>query len=219
MISIVTAYQSQVQMTREWLNNIDQHRGGHQLEVILVNAGCETKIEHPVLTKRIDLPENISFSHSMNTGINAATGRYVVVMNNDCFPGRDWLDTLIRCQQDTGAYVTSPEVSSPTLACVSGQVLDRSHPDYAVVRFYPAVCWMLSRECVDTVGLFDEQFVPTFFEDNDYAKRVEEAKGKFIVVTACQAQHKRSQENSANLNMGEAYGASQRRYKQKWGGK
>ena len=215
MISIVTAYQSQVQMTREWLNNIDQHRGGHQLEVILVNAGCPTLIEHPALTHRIDLPENISFSHSMNTGINAATGRYVVVMNNDCFPCHDWLDTLIRCQQESGAYVTSPEVSSPTLSCV-GRVVSRT-ADYAIVTFYPAVCWMLSRECIDKVGLFDEQFVPTFFEDNDYAKRVKEAGGKFIVVTACQALHKRSQENSANLNMGEAYSENQRRYKQKWG--
>lgn len=216
-VSIVAGYQSQVAMTFEFLDNLRAVCASErEREMILVNAGCPTKLEHPYITKRIDLPENISFSHTMNTGIRASKGDFVIVMNNDCFPTHGWIDKLVRYQQQTGAFITSPEVSSPSLSCVGHCITDNENGDYAVVNFYPAVCWMLTRECIDKVGLFDEQFVPTFFEDNDYARRVQDAGGKFIVVRKVAALHRRSVENSANLNMSEAYAANESRYKRKW---
>jgi GT2 family glycosyltransferase len=218
-VSIVTGYQSQVDMTREFLDNLQAVSGGeYTLEMILVNAGCPEKITHPFITRRIDLPVNVSFANTMNIGIRAAHGDYVIVMNNDAFPRPGWIDKLLRYQADTGAWLVSPEVSSPTLDGV-GQFIIGRHAGYAEVNMYPAVCWMLTRACIQQVGYFDDRFVPTMFEDNDYAKRVTNEGGMMIVVTDCQVEHRRSVENKANHagNLNAIYAENERRFKEKWG--
>lgn len=216
-VSIVSGYQSQVDMTVEFLDNLQAVSGGEYiLEMILVNAGCPYKITHPFLTRRIDLPVNVSFSNTMNIGMRATHGDYVIVMNNDAFPKPGWIDTLIRYQNETDAWLVSPEVSSPRL--IEHFVLAK-HEGYAEVSMYPAVCWLLPRITVCLVGYFDERFVPTMFEDNDYAKRVLNEGGKFIVVTDCQVEHRRSKENNANFEgrIGSIYAENQRRFNEKWG--
>lgn len=218
-ISIVSAYQSQVRMTCDFLDNLAATScGEYVVEMVLVNAGCATKIRHPFISRRVDLPENISFSNSMNAGIRATHGEYIVVMNNDAFPRPGWIDTLIRYQNETDAWLVSPEVSSPRL--IEHFVLAK-HEGYAEVSMYPAVCWMLPRLTVNLVGYFDERFVPTMWEDNDYAKRVLNEGGKFIVVTDCQVEHRRSKENNANFEgrISSIYAVNQRRFYEKWGHK
>lgn len=216
-VSIVSGYQSQVDMTVEFLDNLQAVSGGEYiLEMILVNAGCPYKITHPFLTRRIDLPVNVSFSNTMNIGMRATHGDYVIVMNNDAFPKPGWIDTLIRYQNETDAWLVSPEVSSPPL--IEHFVIAK-HDGFAEVSMYPAVCWMLPRLTVNLVGYFDERFVPTMWEDNDYAKRVLNEGGKFIVVTDCQVEHRRSKENNANFEgrIGSIYAENQRRFNEKWG--
>lgn len=221
-ISIVSAYQSQVRMTCDFLDNLAATScGEYVVEMVLVNAGCATKIRHPFISRRVDLPENISFSNSMNAGIRATHGEYIVVMNNDVFPKPGWLATLLRFQAETGAWIVSPETSDPTLDCMPPGFKLSKHQGFEVVTMYPAVCWLLPRLTVNLVGYFDERFVPTMWEDNDYAKRVLNEGGKFIVVTDCQVEHRRSKENNANFEgrISSIYAVNQRRFYEKWGHK
>ena len=219
-VSIVAGYQSQVDMTVEFLDNLQATcTGDYIFEMILVNAGCPNKIVHPFITRRIDLPVNISFANTMNIGMRATHGDYVIVMNNDAFPQPGWIDTLIRFQNETDAWVVSPEVSSPRLDSIGKHFRLTKHDGYEVVLMYPAVCWMMPRTTMVLVGYFDERFVPTMFEDNDYATRVLNEGGKMIVVTDCQVEHRRSVENKANIgtDLGRVYAENERRFKEKWG--
>jgi GT2 family glycosyltransferase len=58
----------------------------------------------------------------------------------------------------------------------------------------------LGEDVVKRVGLFDERFYPAYFEDNDYARRVEQA-GLLVDVLPIHADHA----NSSTLNSEERF--------------
>jgi GT2 family glycosyltransferase len=176
MISIVSAYYKKEDMTRDFLDNLQKvlPKGA---EVLLTNAGS-TPIDHPIVTKRIDLPENKSFSNSMNAGLREAKGDFICVIGNDVFPSEGWLEALVKLAGDTGAMITAP-LNDKTM--METLLHERQTDDYYEPKFFPAVCWLLSRECLDKVGLFDEQFVLGTYEDNDYCRRVEKEGGRVVV--------------------------------------
>jgi GT2 family glycosyltransferase len=188
MISIVSAYYKKEDMTRDFLDNLQKFLPS-DVEVILVNAGS-IPIEHSVVTKRIDLSENRSFSNSMNAGLREAKGDFVCVIGNDVFPGEGWLETLVELARATKAMITAPLNDKTMMETV---VHEKQTENYYEPTFFPAVCWLLSRECIDKVGLFDEQFVIGTYEDNDYCRRVEKVGGKIVVSKYITVDHLLSQ--------------------------
>lgn len=177
-VSLVSAYYQNELMTQDFLNNL-KDKLPKDCEVILVNAGSEP-IENPIITKRIDLPENQSFSNSFNAGIKVAQGEYVCIINNDAFPtSTDWLDKLLLLAKKATAFIVSPQNNKSIL--INYKILAEAK-DYYEVAFYPAVCWLISRECLDKVGLFDEQFIGGNYEDNDYLERVHQTGGKLLLT-------------------------------------
>lgn len=188
MISIVSAYYKKEDMTREFLDNL-QKVTPEDVEVLLTNAGS-TPIDHPFVAERIDLPENKSFSNSMNAGLGRAKGDFIVVIGNDVFPSEGWLTGLQELAERTGAMITAP-LNDQTL--IQQYNTTKQNEDYYEPDFFPAVLWMLSRECLDKVGLFDEQFLLGTYEDNDYCRRVEKAGGKVVVSKHITVRHLLSQ--------------------------
>lgn len=185
MISLVSAYYKNELMTQDFINNLE----GKLLkdtEVILVNAGSKP-IENPIVTKRVDLVENKSFSNSFNAGLKQAKGDYVCIINNDAFPQEnDWLERLIQTAKETDAWITTP-------------INDKTDLDNYNINtdnttdFFPAVCWLMSRKCLAKVGLFDERFLLGNFEDNDYCKRVLLLGGKIVICKDMVIKHLQSQ--------------------------
>jgi len=187
-VSIVSAYYQLEDMTKDFLDNLEG-KLPEGTELILVNAGSK-KIEHPIVTKRVDLPENKSFSNSMNAGIKEATGDYVCVIGNDVFPDDGWLEKLLEIAEDTKSFVVSPVNDKTEL---SNYMVNEIREGLYQAQFFPAVCWLLSRECIDKVGLFDQQFLLGTWEDNDYARRVYNAGGSILVTTDVMVKHLESQ--------------------------
>jgi len=188
-ISVVSAYYGLEDMTVDFLNNL-VGKLPDDCELILVNAGSK-KIEHPLITQRIDLDINKSFSNSMNAGIKQAKGDFVCVIGNDVFPTKNnWLKRLIKDAKQTDAFITSPINDKTTL---KNYRLEHLYDKLHVAGFFPAVCWVMSRECIDKVGLFDEDYEGGTYEDNDYMRRVELAGGKLVVDTGVVLNHLESQ--------------------------
>jgi len=216
-ISIVSAYQSQVEMTKHFLDCLQSNTSDAlDVEMILINAGSKDKIEHPFITKRIDLDKNISFAHSMNTGIGEAIGDYIVVIGNDGFPqSKSWLTTLLSYQVKYDADIVCPEPTRPPLSNYKHKII-KAEPTHLYVSMFPAICYFMPRSTIEKIGGFDERFIPTFYEDDDYCRRVLNAGGKIIVVKGCMLEHKVSAENNANFNCAEIMRINGERFKEKW---
>lgn len=198
--SIVTAYVKQVELTKKFLHNLEG-KIPVDTEVILVNAGNKIRIgfvTDKYIFKRIDLKENISFSHSMNTGIKKSSGDYVIVLGNDTFFNKESdIDNMLEVfKRFSDVYISTCNNTNPGRLYAKPYLIGR-FGKYEEYDFVPAVCWMLSRECIDNVGLFDENFQTAQYEDNDYAIRVRKLNKRIIMDASVLVTHYCSAESSA----------------------
>lgn len=170
--SIVSAYYKNEEMTKEFLDNLQEQCVDYDIEMILVNGASEP-INHPFVTKRIDLEKNVGFSYNMNQGLKEATGDYIVIIGNDGFPQNpNWLEELLIVQDHTLAGIVAPQVDNPDFKHHRVHVIEEE-PEMMLsfVKFYPAVCWLLTRSSFNAIGFFDERFGIGTYEDNDYIMR------------------------------------------------
>jgi GT2 family glycosyltransferase len=187
-ISLVTAYYKNELMTQDFLKNIAD-KIPEDTEVILVNAGSE-QIRNPIVTKYVHLDKNESFSNSFNAGLREATGDYICIINNDAFPeAPGWLEHLIELLSDE-AWLASPQNN---LASISNYRAVSETPEAYTVEFYPAVCWMMTKETFSKIGFFDERYKVGNYEDNDYCKRLEKLSGTLVVSKSLSIKHLGSQ--------------------------
>jgi GT2 family glycosyltransferase len=70
-------------------------------EVIIINNGSQEPFNKNLLQdfqnlqiKFIQLPENIGFSAGNNLGVEHAIGKYIVTLNADAFPQKEWLEHI-----------------------------------------------------------------------------------------------------------------------------
>lgn len=53
-------------------------------------------------------PRYLAPTEARNLGRNQASGKYVVFIDNDVLVGPGWLDALVRCAEETGAWLVGP---------------------------------------------------------------------------------------------------------------
>ncbi|HEY0915458.1 MAG TPA: glycosyltransferase family 2 protein, partial [Solimonas sp.] len=184
--------------TRACLDSLEKYSDYPNLELIAVdNASSD---ETPALLsawaaaapgrRHIANGSNLGFAGGNNVGLAAATGEYLVILNNDTFVTPGWVSTLVRhFRSDPSLGVLGPvtnnigneariEIGYTDMA----QMLDASG-DYTArhaglrlpLQTAAFFCVMLPRRVYEAVGGLDEAFGIGMFEDDDYCRRVEQA--------------------------------------------
>ncbi len=139
----------------------------------------------------IENKENYGFAKGNNIGFEAATGDYILILNNDTVITPNFLGPLIKDFED-----------NPTIACLQPQIRlsknkelldgvgafltftgflyhfgylkDRMQAKYnKKMKIFSAkgACMLLRRKAIEKVGLFDEDFF-IFFEETDLCFRL-----------------------------------------------
>ena len=141
--------------------------------------------------------ENRGFPAACNQGIQAAKGRYLVLLNNDAVPTSDWLDQLVALlESDPGIgmvgpmtnYAAPPQLVEP----VSYDDLEGMHRfasrwraehrgQWFEVPKLSGFCLVAKRTAIDAVGTLDERFGLRFFDD-DLALRMRKAGFRMAVA-------------------------------------
>jgi ATP-binding cassette subfamily B protein/subfamily B ATP-binding cassette protein MsbA len=134
-------------------------------------------------------PRNEGFPAAVNRGLQLATGRVLVVLNDDVIVTPHWLVGLIRHLDDAGVGLVGPatnaapnEARVPATYRTYGELIDfaaeRRHRlggqafEIGVATMF---CVAMRRDVFERVGLLDEDFGIGQFEDDDYAMRVRRA--------------------------------------------
>ncbi len=187
MISIIIPVFNQLHLTRNCLASIKKHTG-LPYEIIIVNNGSTDKTKAVMGRlpgiKLISNTKNMGFAYACNQGIKQASGKYVVLLNNDTIVSRSWLDNMISCLD------SSPQIGivGPLSNFVAGRQLVkgpglkrynfgdgvmnvREPAKWFEVDFLSGFCMVLKRELINKIGLLDERFNIGSFEDNDYCLR------------------------------------------------
>lgn len=202
--SIVSAYNNKLELTREFLDVMAASVQGLDVEMILVNGGNSTGIEHPFITRRIDLPQNIGFCHTLNHGLRAATGDAIFFVGNDSFPvDNTWLPRLHELHARTGGWMTCPANDNPGME-VRRCCYYAEFPDYWEATWFPSIAWLMRRDHFERVGFLDEGYLRTgMYADNDYCDRVRHAGGRIVVSKNILLKHLCSAEGNALGTQGE----------------
>jgi len=197
-VSIVIVTYNNWAFTKQCLNSLFENNDYPNVEIIIVDNASkdETRIElsriiHPQV-KTILSPTNKGFAGGNTIGCQAATGDYIILLNNDTIVPPGWINRLIR-----------PLKNKPELGMVgpmsnsvgNDQMLDHfvgdgftgQDPDWLnefyevykgqirqteILGFY---CVAMKREVYEKVGDLDSKYGIGMFEDDDYCERVKQA--------------------------------------------
>lgn len=222
-VSIVVAYNTQVEMTKKFLDCMDKttenFRKIHTIELILVNGGCINKIEHPLITTRIDLETNVGFSVTVNEGLKLVSkdSDYIFYVGNDSFPtSNTWLEELILLQIRTGAGIVCPANDRPGMNAYK-HLYQEDCEDYWKVEFFPSIAYLITNKCFNKVGLWDKIFINSgMYGDNDYCARARAVGETIVVSKTILLNHLLSQECKKLFNIESDMIENHKRYIDKW---
>lgn len=176
---------------------------------------------------------NLGFAGGNNVGLAAATGEYVILLNNDTVVTRGWVRDLIRpMQRDPQVGLVGPltnRIGNEQRVVIAYDDLDnmalaarrqvrrrlRRRLPSQVVAFF---CVAMRRAMVADLGLLDEAYGLGFFEDDDYCMKAAKAGWKVVIADDVFVHHHHSAAFGA---LGEAAAAqmarNRRLFESRWG--
>ncbi len=190
-------------------------------ELILVdNGSTDGSIEHvqqdfPGWVRVLRNVRNEGFSGGNNRGIRAASGKYIVLLNNDAQADPRWLEELVRvAEENPRAGMLASKIYLQGGSNIIDNVghliyrdglnrgrgrleVDRGQYERTEEVFFPSGCAALyRREMLEEVGLFDEDFF-AYGDDTDLGLKGRLAGWKCLYVPKAVVHHRYSQSSGA----------------------
>lgn len=209
-VSIVVPVFNEFESTYACLASIVERGGGLSYEVIVADDGSsdETReIEQLVPGLHVVRGEsNRGFIDACNRGAAAASGEYLVFLNNDTILTPHWLERLIEPFEDprvglVGAKLVYPDgrlqeaggiLFSDGSGWNYGRGDDPARPKYEFqceAHYCSGACIAISRALFEELGGFDTGFAPMYYEDVDLALAVRAAGRKVVYQPAAVVVH------------------------------
>lgn len=202
---IIVAYNGLRDTTVPCLESIFKNSDADDFEVIVVDNKssdgtrgylAELSCREPRL-KFTANTANRGFAGGNNDGIRASSGKFLILLNNDCLVTKGWIEGLIRpLSRDSSIGLVGPvsnSVGNEQKINTSGRDAEEvireglvwvanagdSMFDTGLLGFF---CVAMRREIAEKVGLLDEAFGLGFYEDDDYCIRVKNAGFRLVCV-------------------------------------
>ena len=180
LVSIVILTFNQLDYTKKCLESIRKHTPGKHEIIFVDNKSTDGTIkwlkklvkENPHYTL-IANKENLGFAKGCNQGIEAASGEYILLLNNDVIVTKDWLSGMLECldsSPDIG--IVGPmtnSISGPQQVVKAGYASINNVDEYAgsfrsknryrriPLRRIVGFCMLFRKDLVEKVGLLDEK--------------------------------------------------------------
>ena len=202
LVSVLIPVYCKVEFTLACIESIINNLPKVPFEIIVLDdlspdgsASLLQKIEN---IRVIVNPVNMGFLMSCNRGISFAKGEYVFFLNNDTKVQSGWLDELVETFENfsdvgmVGSKLVYPNGSLQEAGGIvwsSGNAWNFGRGDdpllweYNYVRevdYCSGAAILIKRKFFIDLGMFDNRYVPAYYEDTDLAFKVREAGKKVI---------------------------------------
>jgi len=217
-VSIITVNFNHSHITDELLDSIALKNTYSNIEIIVVDNGSKVnpvpawKEKYPqVIFIRSDI--NTGFAGGNNIGVNAATGDYLFLVNNDTEFTEGLVDTLVdTLEQHPEVGMVSPKIryfDQPEMLQYAGytpmdyytarnkQVGQFEHDNgqydnlTGITGFVHGAAMMIKREAIAKAGLMAENFF-LYYEEMDWCDRIKQAGYQVWVNMQALIYHKES---------------------------
>jgi GT2 family glycosyltransferase/glycosyltransferase involved in cell wall biosynthesis len=240
-VSIVIPAYNNWKYSAACLLSIAETAGANLLEVILVDDASTDQTQESAAAieglRYLRNGENLGFIGSCNRGVEAARGKYTVLLNNDTQVLDGWLEALL----DTFARFPEAQLVGARLIYPDGKLQecggllfqdgsgwnygrgdDPNRPEYHFLRetdYCSGACLMVPTRIFRELGGFDTRYDPAYYEDTDLAFRVREAGGKVFVQPRATVIHHEGMTSGTDLNSGTKrfQVANQEKFLERWG--
>lgn len=198
MLSIIIPCLNHFEVTKRCIANVIAYTPG-EFELIIVDDGSDddTKMlagelfDERIKYKYIRHDTNLGFSKSVNDGILSASGGLIAIFNNDMIVSPQWIHPLMRVLDADSNYgmVTSTLIEPDTctsddfIRYILGMPKSYKLEDTKVATWEKGGPWLFRAEVFSKVGLFDENYLHTTYEDWDFLIRMALEKYKHGRVT------------------------------------
>lgn len=184
-------------------------------EVIVVdNASTDSSVElvrtHWPTVRLIENDQNQGFAGGCNTGLRAAQGDLLLILNQDVVLRAGWLTTMCEALADRTVGVAGCKLLYPdgqTIQHAGGIIRwPRAMPDHCGhgeqdkgrwdepkdVDYVTGAAWGFCRDTLEQVGELDEGYWPGYYEEVDYCFRARETGLRVVYVPTAEAVHAES---------------------------
>ena len=204
IISIIIITYNQLQYTQKCIESIIEHTPENYELIIVDNASESSTIKYLEKLRAgngavmvIFNERNLGFPAAVNQGLRAASGKYVLLLNNDTIVTRGWLTGLIEKTFHDPTIGLAGPVSNEVSGIQKIKTSYNSEPEMHLfaerrkseikntITVFPRIaflCTLIKREVIDAIGGLDERFSPGNFEDDDFCLRAQLAGYKTIVA-------------------------------------
>jgi GT2 family glycosyltransferase/glycosyltransferase involved in cell wall biosynthesis len=197
-VSVIVLAFNNLELTKACLDSIEAQSHWPNLEIIVVdNASNDGTPEFlrdwergGSHRKAILNADNLGFAAGNNVGLAAATGDYLVLLNNDTCVTPNWVRTMVNhLRRNPGIGILGPVTNNignearidihyrdmREMAAAAAAYTRRHAGELLPIRTVAFFCVAMPRSTYEAVGPLDPAFGVGFFEDDDYCRRVEQA--------------------------------------------
>jgi len=203
LVSIIIVTFNKLNYTKNCLQSIYENTTA-PFEIIIVDNGSTDDTINYIKSLRkdniklIENSENLGFSEGCNIGATAASGEYILFLNNDTIVCKNWLGLMLeKFLTDSNIGLIGPmtnvacnaqkldpeysdnfdhfsETATKLIINHAGQII----PSRRIIGF----CMLMKKSVWDKCGPFDNRFGVGHFEDDDLSLRVERKGFKSIIA-------------------------------------
>jgi len=210
----------------------------HQVAHIIVPQpdadGAAEPFEPSVTSSVISLEENLGFAAANNLAAAQSSAEYLAFLNPDLELTEGWLNPLIAALDDPAVAIAAPALlNNDGFVEEAGQVVFSDGGSLAMggphwpggqesycemmfdrdVDYASAACWVMRRSVFEELGGFSTDYYPAYFEDTDFAQRVQQAGYVTRLVAARPVVHHHAGASVDRLAMASN---SRRTFENKW---
>ena len=241
LVSVIILTRNQLAHTKACLQSIEQNTPLPYELIVVDNGSSDGTIPYlrqyalaHANTQVIANASNRGFAAGNNQGLALASGRHVLLLNNDTVVTAGWLERLLAVFEQhpevglvgpMSNYVSGPQLI-PAVPHHSAAALDAFAARWATEHAGESVpvtrlvgfCLLIRREVIERIGGLDERFGTGNFEDDDFCLRA--ARAGFEARIACDVlvHHAGSQTfKGENLDYRQSMQHNWELFKAKWG--